>query len=106
MTFRTGLVAAVIAALPTLVHGQDYMGFINQQLAQGQQQAWQAQQLQQKIVRQNMQNPAVQAAWRRPLASGGGLSLARVAYQSAATGGFTAQGMACYRQSEAANQAA
>jgi hypothetical protein len=51
-----------------------------------------------------MANPDCQAKYQQHIAQGGRLSYPQFAYQYAATGGFSAQGMANYRQSESANQ--
>ena len=56
------------------------------------------------IVQQNMANPQVQQAYHQHRMQGGPLSLEQFAYQWAATGGFSAPGMAAYRQSEQINQ--
>lgn len=86
------------------VRAQNYEAMIQQQLQQGQNMAAQMQQMQQGIVQQNMQNPQVQAMYQQHLASGGQLSFEQFSYNYAATGGFSQEGMARYRQSEQANQ--
>lgn len=64
----------------------------------------QMQQQQNTIVQRTMQSPDYQAKYQHHLAQGGRLSPQQFAYQYAATGGFSAEGMARYRQSESQNQ--
>jgi hypothetical protein len=52
-----------------------------------------------------MQNPDCGARYQRHRTAGGTLSYPQFAYRYAATGGFTAHGMAQYRATEAQNQA-
>ena len=96
------LISSVLVSAIALA--QNYEAMIQQQLQQGQNMAAQMQQMQQGIVQQNMQNPQVQAMYQQHLAAGGQLSFDQFAYNYAATGGFTQEGMARYRQSEQANQ--
>ena len=84
--------------------GPDYGAMVQQQLQQGQVLDAQIQQAQQAAVQRTMQDPNCAARYREHLAAGGQLSYAQFAYQYAATGGFSAEGMARYRSSEQANQ--
>lgn len=84
--------------------GPDYGAMVQQALQRQAAMNQQMQQQQQAIVQRTMANPDCQAKYRQHLAQGGRMSYPDFAYQYAATGGFTAQGMAVYRQSEAANQ--
>ena len=117
MTVRTALLSCLMAlAAAAAPHvgaqvtyggyklGPDYGAMLRQ--AQQQQAAMnqQMQQQQAQVIQRTMANPDCQAKYQQHLAQGGRLSYPQFAYQYAATGGFTAQGMAVYRQSEAANQ--
>lgn len=84
--------------------GPDYGAMLQQQLQQGQRLSQQMQQAESDVVQRLMQNPDCIAKYRHHRAAGGSLSFAQFAYQYAATGGFSAQGMARFRQSERANQ--
>jgi len=81
---------------------QHQMNLMNQRLAQGQQQINQ-------IVQQRMQDPQVQAAWQRYLAQTGGrpaMDYPTFTYNYIYTNGFSADGIAHARRTEAGNQAA
>jgi hypothetical protein len=56
------------------------------------------------IVQRTMQNPDCYAKYQQHLAQGGTLSYPQFAYQYAATGGFTPDGIQRYRRSEQQNQ--
>jgi hypothetical protein len=84
--------------------GPDYGAMLQQQLQQGERLTQQMQQAESTIVQRAMQNPDCIAKYRQHVAAGGGLSFEQFAYQYAATGGFSAQGMARFRQGEQANQ--
>lgn len=84
--------------------GPDYGAMIQQQQAQQQLMNQRMQQQQNAIVQQAMQNPDCQAKYRQHLAQGGRLSYEQFAYQYVATGGFSSEGLARYRQSEQQSQ--
>lgn len=84
--------------------GPDFGAMIQQQLQQGEQLAAQMQQGEQQIVQQLMQNPDCIARYQQHVAAGGALSFPQFAYQYAATGGFSSDGIARYRAGESANQ--
>jgi hypothetical protein len=84
--------------------GPDYGAMIQQTMQQQQAQNAQMQQMQQAIVQRTMQDPNCAAVYRQHQAQGGTLSYADFAYQYAATGGFTPEGIARYRGVEADNQ--
>src|SRR5205823_5656899 len=73
---------------------------IQEQLQRGQMMNQQMQQQQAGIVQQNMQNPQVQAMHQDYIHRGGTMNFQQFAYNYAATGGFSAEGMARYNQSE------
>lgn len=107
------LAAAALAAVPDCRAqvtyngwnlGPDYGAMINQQLQQQQMMNQQMQQREAMIVQQVMQDPRAQALYQQHRAQGGQLSFPQFAYQYAATGGFTPEGMARFRQSESASQ--
>jgi hypothetical protein len=84
--------------------GPDYGAMIQQTFQQQQMQNAQMQQMEQAIVQRAMQDPNCAAMYRQHQAQGGTLSYAQFAYQYAATGGFTPEGIARYRGVEADNQ--
>jgi hypothetical protein len=77
---------------------------INQQLQQQQAVNQQMQQREAMIAQQTMQDPRAQMLYQQHQAQGGQLSFPQFAYQYAATGGFTPDGIARFRQSEGQNQ--
>lgn len=102
--------AALLAALPVLAGAQDFTAMINAQMAQMNATLAQGQQQVNAIVQQRMQDPVVQAAYREHVAraQASGLqpwNFETFAYNYAATGGFSAQGVAAWQQNEAANNA-
>lgn len=84
--------------------GPDYGAMIQREQQKQQLMNQQMQQQANAMVQQAMQNPDCQAKYRQHRAQGGQMSFPQFAYQYLATGGFTAEGMARYRQSESANQ--
>jgi hypothetical protein len=62
-------------------------------------------QSQQQLIAQVLQDPNFQSMYQQYLASGGTATPEQYAYQYAATGGFSAQGMQNYQNSEAASAA-
>jgi hypothetical protein len=106
MNTRQTLLTVALAAFAGAAGAQDFDAMIRQQLQAGQALSMQMQQAEQQIVQQTMQNPDCQAKYQQHLASGGTLSYPQFAYQYAATGGFTPGGIANFRRSEQANQAA
>lgn len=85
--------------------GPDYGAMVDQMLEQDRLLGQQIQQSEAQIVQQAMQNPVCQSAYQQHLAGGGQMPYPAFAYQCAATGGFTPEGMARFRASEATNQA-
>ena len=106
MNTRNAVMTLVLATLAGGAAAQDFDAMIRQQLQAGQALSMQMQQAEQQIVQQTMQNPDCQAKYQQHLAAGGQMSYPQFAYQYAATGGFSQQGIANYRRSEQANQAA
>jgi len=84
--------------------GPDYGAMLNQQLQRGQQLDREMQARTADIVQRTMQNPDCYAKYQQHLAQGGTLSYPQFAYQYAATGGFTPDGIQRYRHSEQQNQ--
>lgn len=84
--------------------GPDYGAMIQQTLQQQQARNAAMQQMEQAIVQRAMQDPNCAAMYRQHQAQGGMLPYAQFAYQYAATGGFTPDGIARYRSSEQDNQ--
>ncbi|MCK8785838.1 hypothetical protein M0638_15775 [Roseomonas sp. NAR14] len=84
--------------------GPDYGAMVEQQQRQMQMQQQQMQQQTAAVVQRTMQDPNCWAMYQQHRAQGGTLSYPQFAYQYAATGGFTAQGMQQYRQTELQNQ--
>lgn len=102
--------AAAAGALPSLAGAQDFTAMINAQMAQMDAVLAQGQQQVNAIVQQRMQDPAVQAAYQQHLARARASGMQpwnfeTFAYNYAATGGFSAQGVAAWQQNEAANNA-
>jgi exonuclease VII large subunit len=95
---------AVFLGAATPSAAQDYGAMLQQQMQQFDQLGQQMQAHEGQIVQQNMQNPQIQAMYQDYLAQGGTLNFQQFAYQYAATGGYTQQGMANYQQSERAIQ--
>jgi hypothetical protein len=114
MTIRTTLLGgiALLAANAATAQvyyggyslGPDYGAMIQQTLQQQQARNAEMQQMEQAIVARAMQDPNCAAMYRQHQAQGGTLSYAQFAYQYAATGGFTPEGIARYRNSEQDNQ--
>ena len=84
--------------------GPDYGAMLNQELQRGQQLDREMQARTADIVQRTMQNPDCYAKYQQHLAQGGTLSYPQFAYQYAATGGFTPDGIQRYRRSEQQNQ--
>jgi hypothetical protein len=84
--------------------GPDFGAMIRDQLAQGEQLAAQMQAGEQQIVQQAMQDPNCQALYQQHLAGGGQLPFHQFAWQYAATGGFTPDGIARFQRGERGNQ--
>jgi len=84
--------------------GPDYGAMLNQQLQRSQQLDREMQARTADIVQRTMQNPDCYAKYQQHLAQGGTLSYPQFAYQYAATGGFTPDGIQRYRTSEQQNQ--
>lgn len=90
----------LIAGVAHPLSAQDYDTMLQQQMQQFNQLNQQMQQHETNIVQQNMQNPQVQAMYQNYLAQGGTISFQQFAYNYAATGGYTQEGMAYYQQNE------
>ncbi len=84
--------------------GPDYSAMLRESQRQDALLTQRMQQRQMQVVQQVAQDPRAQALYRQHLARGGQLSFPQFAYQYAATGGFTAEGIARYRHSEDYNQ--
>jgi hypothetical protein len=85
--------------------GPDYGAMLNRMLEQDRQLGERIRQSEQNVVQEAMQNPVCQAAYQQHLAAGGRMPYPNFAYQCAATGGFTPDGIQRFQQSEAANRA-
>lgn len=88
-------IALAASLLSGGAYAQDLTAWYNQWAAG---QNAQMQQMTNGIVQQNMNNPQVQYAYQQHLAQGGQYSFEQFCYMYAATGGFSAQGMASYNQ--------
>lgn len=84
--------------------GPDYGAMLREKLQQNQQLDREMQARTADIVQRTMQNPDCYARYQQHLAQGGTLSYPQFAYQYAATGGFTPEGIQRYRSSEQENQ--
>ncbi len=84
--------------------GPDYGAMLREQQARSQQLDREIQARTADIVQRTMQNPDCYAKYQQHLAQGGTLSYPQFAYQYAATGGFTPEGIQRYRTSEQQNQ--
>jgi hypothetical protein len=109
-TLATVALLAAGSALPALAGAQDFTAMINAQMEQMNAMIAQGQQQVNGIVQQKMQDPAVQAAYQQHVARAQATGLQpwnfeTFAYNYAATGGFSASGVAAWQQNEAANNA-
>ncbi|MBN8943993.1 MAG: hypothetical protein J0H01_31075 [Rhizobiales bacterium] len=86
--------------------GPDYQGMLNQSMRQQQELNARMQQNTQGIIAQVMQDPQFQALYQQHRMQGGQMTPQQFAYQYAATGRFSREGTARYRENEARNQAA
>lgn len=84
--------------------GPDYGAMLREQQARGQQLDREIQSRTAEIVERTMRNPDCHAKYLQHVAQGGTLSYPQFAYQYAATGGFTPEGIQRYRSSEQQNQ--
>lgn len=84
--------------------GPDYGAMIGQVQRQQQLMNQEMQRREQAVVQNAMQDPNCQALYQRHRAGGGAMPYPQFAYQYAATGGFTPEGIRRYQQSEAANR--
>lgn len=84
--------------------GPDYGAMLREQQARSQQLDREIQARTADIVQRTMQNPDCYAKYQQHVAQGGTLSYPQFAYQYAATGGFTPDGIQHYRTSEQQNQ--
>ena len=102
---------AVALALAPAVHGQDmYSDAINAQMAQMNAMIANGQQQVNAMVQQKMRDPSVQRAYQQYLAQARARGMqaqdyASFTYGYLATRGYSREGTAAFRQSEAANQA-
>ncbi|HYD65426.1 hypothetical protein [Azospirillum sp.] len=103
-----GLLAGTAAVAQTMYGGYnlgpDYGAIVNQLLQQDQALGQRIRQTEAQVVQQAMHNPICQNAYQQHLAGGGQMPYPDFAYQCAATAGFTPDGMARFRNSEADNQ--
>lgn len=111
MTRLDRLAALATLAVSTLLgapaRAQDYQAMINQSIARMNAIVAQAQNNVQGVVQQRMQDPAVQAAWQQYVARNGGrpqMDYPTFTYYYVYTNGFSAQGMAHMRSTEAGIQ--
>jgi hypothetical protein len=113
-TLNRSLAALAVLAgacgLPALAGAQDFTAMINAQMAQMDAVLAQGQQQVNAIVQQKMQDPAVQAAYQQHVARAQATgqpywNFETFAYNYAATGGFSADGVAAWQRNEAANNA-
>jgi hypothetical protein len=101
-------VPALLLALPLPSAAQDYGAMIQQQMQAMNQNLARGEQQIQQMVQQRMQDPAVQQAWQRYVQQTGGrpaMNYPTFTYQYIYTNGFSAQGMAHARNTEAGIQA-
>ena len=100
-TFLGALVALLFAGAAS---AQDYGAMLNQALQQDRALTQRIRQAEAGVVQQVLRSPDFWAKYRQFRMAGGQLSEQQYAYQYAATGGFSAPGMARFRQSEISNQ--
>ena len=86
--------------------GPDYGAMADAVERQRAAQMQQMRQVEGQIVQQAMQDPVCQAHYRQHLAQGGQTPWPAFAYQCAATGRFSPEGMQAFRQNELRNQQA
>jgi hypothetical protein len=84
--------------IATPLKADDYDAMMQQSLQQSDQLTQQMQQAQSNLIQQNLQNPQVQAMYRQHLAQGGTMTPEQFAYNYAATGGFSREGMINYNR--------
>ncbi|WP_284616112.1 hypothetical protein [Aquabacterium humicola] len=106
----TPLLGAWIGALPLAAAAQDYGAMVQQQMAAMNQNIARGQQMVQGIVQQRMHDPQVQAMYRQHQAQAAAsgrapMDYATFTYYYVYTNGYSAQGMAHMRSTEAGNQA-
>ena len=100
--------AIALVAFASLVQAQDYGAMLEQQKRLMNDNIARGQQMVDQNVRQRMQDPQVQAAYRQYAARSGGrpaMDYPTFTYQYIYTNGFSAQGIAHARSVEAGNQA-
>lgn len=98
-----------LLALPLAAEAQNFDQMIQQQMAAMNANIARGQQQVNQIVQQRMQDPAVKQAWQRYLQQTGGrpaMDYPTFTYNYIYTNGFTPQGVAHARATEAGNQAA
>lgn len=109
-TLLRRLLAALLAALPLAAPAQDYGAMVQQQMALMNQNIARGQQMVQGIVQQRMHDPQVQAMYRQHVAQAAAsgrapMDYAGFTYYYVYTHGYSAQGMAHMRSTEAGIQA-
>lgn len=98
-TLRSFLIMiALFLVIAAPLKADDYGAMLQQSLQQSDQLTQQMQQAQANIIQQNLQNPQVQAMYQQHLAQGGTMTPEQFAYNYAATGGFSPEGMANYNR--------
>lgn len=106
---RTLARAAALMLLPLAAQAQNFDAMIQQQMAAMNANLQRGQQQVNQMVQQRMQDPAVQQAWQRYLQQTGGrpaMDYPTFTYNYIYTNGFTPQGLAHARNTEAGNQQA
>ncbi|NRF69625.1 hypothetical protein HLB44_21715 [Aquincola sp. S2] len=109
-TFLRSAAALLISALPLAATAQDYGAMVQRSMAAMNANIARGQQMVQGIVQQRMQDPQVQAMYRQHVAQAQAsgrapMDYANFTYYYVYTNGYSAQGMAHMRSTEAGNQA-
>ena len=89
---------ALFLVIAAHAKADDYGAMLQQSLQQSDQLTQQMQQAEGNLIQQNLQNPQVQAMYQQHLAQGGTMTPEQFAYNYAATGGFSPEGMANYNR--------
>jgi hypothetical protein len=98
-TLRSFVLSVLIFwIIDTPLKADDYGAMMQQSLQQSDQLTQQMQQAQTNLIQQNLQNPQVQAMYQQHLAQGGTMTPEQFAYNYAATGGFSREGMINYNR--------
>jgi len=92
------IMIALFLVISAPAKADDYGAMLQQSLQQSDQLTQQMQQAGTNLIQQNLQNPQVQAMYQQHLAQGGTMTPEQFAYNYAATGGFSPEGMANYNR--------